>query len=150
MSRGVLLLLRHPPGVRSEASGGRIVGDGNELSVKYDTLRTVHKDLEEQKSKVESLNLGDAPAIAAFGGSAKGEWLARAVVKGHRNIKDAQRDTVQGLENYASAVNDAIHDIAATDEGAAIVAKKMADALALMSNPLVIFSKEFGGKIPMI
>lgn len=126
------------------------MGDGNELSVKYDTLNRVRRDLEEQKSKVESLELGAAPAIAAFGGSAKGEWLANAVVKGHQNIKEAKRDTVQGLEKYASAVDDVMHDIAATDEGAAIVAKKMADALALMSNPLVIFNKEFGGKIPFI
>jgi hypothetical protein len=122
------------------------MGNGNELSVNYDILNRVHRDLEEQKSKLESLRLGDAPNIAAFGGSAKGEWLANAVVKGHRNVKEAQEDTVQGLEKYASAVDDAIHDIAATDEGAAMVAKKMADALDLMSNPLVLF----GGKIPMI
>lgn len=126
------------------------MGNGDELTVDYDNLNKVHRDLEEQKGLVQSLDLGRAPAASAFGGSAKGEWLANAVIKGHENIGKAKKETVEGLEKYASAVDDAIHDIAATDEGAAIVAKKMADALAVMSNPLVIFSKEFGGKIPMI
>lgn len=126
------------------------MGNGDELTVDYDNLNKVHRDLEEQKGLVQSLDLGHAPAAGAFGGSAKGEWLANAVIKGHENIGKAKKETVEGLEKYASAVDDAINDIAATDEGAAIVAKKMADALAVMSNPLVIFSKEFGGKIPMI
>ncbi|NGN92363.1 hypothetical protein G5C66_06355 [Nocardioides sp. KC13] len=126
------------------------MGNGDELTVDYDNLNKVHRDLEEQKGLVQSLNLGHAPAVSAFGGSAKGEWLANAVIKGHENIGKAKKETVEGLEKYASAVNDAIHDIAATDEGAAIVAKKMAEALAVMSNPLVIFRKELGGKIPMI
>ncbi|MER7558672.1 hypothetical protein ABTZ46_17130 [Nocardioides sp. NPDC126508] len=126
------------------------MGDGNELSVDYDKLNKVHRDLEDQKNLVQSLDLGSAPAASAFGGSAKGEWLANAVIKGHQNINQAKNETVQGLEKYASAVDDAINDITETDEGAAMVAKKMADALAVMSNPLVIFSKEFGGKIPMI
>ncbi|MGH8078837.1 MAG: hypothetical protein ACREPE_16170 [Lysobacter sp.] len=126
------------------------MGNGDELRVNYDKLNRVYRDLDEQKDLVQSLDLGSAPAASVFGGSAKGDWLARAVIKGHQNINDAKEDTVQGLEKYASAVDDAINDIAKTDEGAAIVAKKMADALAVMSNPLVIFSKEVGGKIPMI
>ena len=117
------------------------MGNGDELTVDYDNLNKVHRDLEEQKSLVQSLDLGRAPAASAFGGSAKGD----AVIKGHANIGKAKKETVEGLEKYASAVDDAIHDIAATDEGAAIVAKKMADALAVMSNPLVIFSR----KLPM-
>ncbi|MGH3351370.1 MAG: hypothetical protein ACRDPS_11950 [Nocardioides sp.] len=125
------------------------MGNGDELSVDYDKLTKVHQNLEEQKGLVESLDLGSAPAAGAFGGSAKGEWLANAVIKGHQNINQAKKETVQGLETYASAVTDAINDITETDEGAAIVAKKMADALAVMSNPLVIFDKEYGGKRPM-
>ncbi|MFE6646563.1 hypothetical protein ACFVJS_08385 [Nocardioides sp. NPDC057772] len=121
------------------------MGNGDELSVDYDKLNKVHRDLEEQKNLVQSLDLGTAPAVSAFGGSAKGEWLANAVIKGHQNINQAKKETVQGLEQYASAVDDAINDITQTDEGAAMVAKKMADALAVMSNPLVIFS----GKLPI-
>lgn len=121
------------------------MGNGDELSLDYDKLNKVYQDLEEQKRLVQSLDLGSAPAASAFGGSAKGEWLAKAVIKGHQNINEAKKDTVKGLEKYASAVDDAINDITETDEGAAMVAKKMADALAVMSNPLVIFS----GKIPM-
>ena len=122
------------------------MGDGNELSVNYDTLTKVHRDLEKQKSNVESLDLGDAPAVAAFGGSAKGEWLANAVVKAHQNLEQAKKETAQGLEKYASAVDDAKNDITATDEGAAMVAKKMVDALTVMSNPLVMIDKGGPGK----
>lgn len=121
------------------------MGHGDEISVDYDKLNNVYRDLEDQKGIVESLDLGKAPSVGAFGGSAKGQWLANAVIKGHKNIDEAKADTVRGLETYASAVDDAIKDIAATDEGAAVVAKKMADALEMMSKPLTIFS----GKIPM-
>lgn len=121
------------------------MGNGDELTVDYDKLNKVYQDLDEQKGLVKSLKLGTAPAASAFGGSAKGEWLANAVIKGHENINEAKEDTIQGLAKYASAVDDAIKDIAETDEGTAIVAKKMADALAVMSNPFVIFS----GKMPI-
>lgn len=121
------------------------MGDGDELSLDYDKLNKVYQDLDEQKNLVQSLKLGHAPAVSAFGGSAKGEWLANAVIKGHKNINDAKEDTVRGLEKYASAVDLAIKDIAKTDEGAALVAKRMADALEVMSKPLMIFA----GKIPL-
>lgn len=124
-------------------------GNGGEIELDYDRLNRVYDDLTAQKDLVQSLNFGEAPSPSVFGGSPRAQHLAGLVTRGHEGVMTSKKETAQALDKYASAVDDARNNIIESDEGAAMVARKMADALDLISRPLIFFDPETGGKRPM-
>lgn len=128
------------------------MGDSDEIRADLDKLNDAHKNLVAERDLVKSLDLGGAPAAAAFGGSALGQSLAQTVARAHANLIEAKQDTVRGLDKYATATYDAQTDIMETDEGQAAVAQTMAEALQALSNPLVMFNRKgtaFGKSMPI-
>ncbi|MFE6506789.1 hypothetical protein ACFVDI_00125 [Nocardioides sp. NPDC057767] len=128
------------------------MGDSDEIRADFDKLNDAHKNLVAERDLVKSLDLGDAPAAAVFGGSALGQSLAQTVARAHASLIEAKQDTVRGLDKYATATYDAQTDIMATDEGQAAVAQTMAEALQALSNPLVMFNRTgtaFGKSMPI-
>lgn len=118
------------------------MGDTDEIRADFDKLREANQNLLAEQELVQSLDLGDAPPAAVFGGSALGQSLAQTVALAQENLLNAKRETAQGLGKYADATEKAQTDIMNTDEGQAAIAQTMADALQLMSNPLVMFNKQ--------
>ncbi|TQL66229.1 hypothetical protein FB381_0078 [Nocardioides albertanoniae] len=118
------------------------MGDTNEIRADFDKLRDANQNLLAEKELVQSLDLGDSPAAAVFGGSALGQSMAQTVSLAHENLIKAQDDTVQGLGKWVEATEKAQTEIMETDEGQAAIAKTMAEALQVMSNPLVMFNSK--------
>ena len=118
------------------------MGDNDEIRADFDKLNEANKNLLSERDLVRSLDLGDAPAAVAFGGSALGQTLARTVALAHQNLITAKKETARGLEKYADATEKAQTDIIKTDEGQAAVLQTMAEALQVMSNPLVMLNKK--------
>lgn len=118
------------------------MGDTDEIRADLDKLNEANKNLLAERDLVKSLDLGDAPAAAVFGGSALGQSMAQTVELAHANLIKAKTETAHGLEKYADATEKAQTQIVQTDEGQAAIAQTMAEALQLMSNPLVMFNKK--------
>ncbi|MDQ4110511.1 MAG: hypothetical protein M3306_05345 [Actinomycetota bacterium] len=118
------------------------MGDSDEIRADFDKLREANQNLLAEQDLVTSLDLGDAPAAAVFGGSALGQSMAQTVALAHANLIKAKKETAQGLGKYADATEKAQSDIMATDEGQAAIAQTMAEALQMLSNPLVMFNKK--------
>lgn len=118
------------------------MGDSDEIRADFDKLREANQNLLAERDLVKSLDLGDAPAAAVFGGSALGQSMAQTVALAHANLIKAKRQTAQGLEKYADATEKAQTKIMETDEGQAAIAQTMAEALQVLSNPLVMFNKK--------
>jgi hypothetical protein len=118
------------------------MGDSDEIRADFDKLREANQNLLAERDLVRSLDLGDAPAAAVFGGSALGQSMAQTVALAQANLIKAKRQTAQGLEKYADATEKAQTDIMETDEGQAAIAQTMAEALQVLSNPLVMFNKK--------
>lgn len=68
--------------------------------------------------------------------------MAQTVALANANLTEAKKDTAQGLEKFADATGKAQSQIVQTDDGQAAIAQTMAEALQLMSNPLVMFNNE--------
>lgn len=111
-----------------------------EISADYEALTDVRKTLDKERDNVKSVQLTD-PVANMFGGSARGEWLAQVVQRGHQNIKQAKHDTVEGLHKTSESVKQAQDSINKADVDAELSAKTMIEATEMMSNPLVIFNK---------
>jgi hypothetical protein len=118
------------------------MGDSDEIRADFDKLREANQNLLAERDLVKSLDLGDAPPAAVFGGSALGQSMAQTVALAQANLIKAKRQTAQGLEKYADATEKAQTDIMETDEGQAAIAQTMAEALQVLSNPLVMFNKK--------
>lgn len=120
------------------------MGNGGEITVNHDKLNQARKALDEQYEAIQSLVLSDAPAASVFGGSSRGEWLANAVIKGNREVERSRCEAEDALQMFSEAVESARTLIEESDEYSAAVVKKMTAAVALMSNPLTLFSKASG------
>lgn len=118
------------------------MGDTGEIRADLDKLREAKHNLLDEHDLVKSLDLGAAPAAAAFGGSALGQSLANTVARAHQNLITAKKDTANGLQRWVDATEDAQDQIVETDEGQAALAQTMAEAVQLLTNPLVMFNKE--------
>lgn len=121
--------------------GRNSMGGNDEIRADLDKLNEANKNLLAERDLVKSLDLGDAPAAAAFGGSALGQSMAQTVALAHQNLIKAKDETARGLEKYADATEKAQTNIMETDEGQAAVLQTMAEALQAMSNPLVMLNK---------
>jgi hypothetical protein len=121
------------------------MGDSDEIRADFDKLREANQHLLAEQELVQSLDLGDAPAAAVFGGSELAQGMAQTVARAHANLIRAQEDTVRGLGKWAVATEQAQSAIMNTDEGQAAVAQTMAEAVQILSNPLVMFNKNFDG-----
>jgi hypothetical protein len=148
VSHGVLLLLRHPPGVRSEASGGRIMGSGQgeEIAVDYIALGQVRKDLNAEKDNVVAArDAMIAPAAGMFGDSADGKYLFGLVKDGHKAIADALTESETAMTRMDEGIEIAVKELEGADaqaEAAALVIRKFVEATQIMSNPLVLLNKD--------
>ena len=118
------------------------MGDTGEVRADLDKLREANQNLLDERDLVESLDLGDSPAAAVFGGSALGQSMAETVQRAHQNLIEAKQDTAQGLQKWVDATRDAQTQIVQTDEGQAALAQTMAEAVQLLTNPLVMFNKK--------
>lgn len=117
------------------------MGDSDEIRADFDKLREANQNLLAEQELVQSLDLGDAPPAAVFGGSALAQGMAETVALAHANLIKAKRETAQGLGKFAEATEKAQTQIMETDEGQAAIARTMAEALQMVSNPLVMFNK---------
>ncbi|MER7558832.1 hypothetical protein ABTZ46_17940 [Nocardioides sp. NPDC126508] len=117
------------------------MGEGYEVSADAEKLDGVRGRLNQQRELVEGVNL-TAPSGSMFGLSPKGRWLEDVVNRGHKNIGRSLKETAQGLEKTSDGIHDAMVEIEGADVDAQIAMNKIADALAIMSNPLVIFGKK--------
>ena len=121
------------------------MGDNGQVSVDAMRLDAARQNLNDQRERVlEARKQLADPVGSMFGGSARGEWLAAVVRKGHQNIDSSLGDTAKGLNETSEAIHDAMVAIEGADVDAAVNAQKFANAVALMSNPLVIFNKNQG------
>ncbi len=121
------------------------MGDNGQVSVDTMRLDAARQNLDDERERVlESKKQLADPVAGMFGGSARGEWLGAVVRKGHQNIDGSLGDTAKGLRETSAAIHDAMVAIDGADVDAAVTAQKFANALALMSNPLVIFNKNAG------
>lgn len=116
------------------------MGEGYEVSADAEKLDGVRNRLDKQRELVQGVEL-TAPSGSMFGSSPKGQWLEEVVNRGHQNIGRSLKETAQGLEKTSDAVHDAMVEIEGADVDSQIAMNKIADALAIMSNPLVIFGK---------
>lgn len=116
------------------------MGDSDEIRADFDKLREANQNLLAEQELVQSLDLGDAPPAAVFGGSALAQGMAETVALAHANLIKAKRETAQGLGKFAEATEKAQTQIMETDEGQAAIARTMAEALQMVSNPLVMFN----------
>jgi hypothetical protein len=123
------------------------MGDNGQVSVDAVRLDNARQALDDERQLVisERKALVD-PVPGMFGESARGEWLAGVVAKGHQNIDRSLGDTAEGLKSTSDGIHEAMVALEGADVDAAITAQKFASALALMSNPLVIFDKAGPGK----
>lgn len=117
------------------------MGEGYEVSAHAEKLDGVRNRLGKQRELVEGVDL-TAPSGSMFGLSPKGQWLEDVVNRGHKNIGRSLKETAQGLEKTSDGIHDAMVEIEGADVDAQIAMNKIADALAIMSNPLVIFGKK--------
>ncbi|EGD44878.1 hypothetical protein NBCG_00724 [Nocardioidaceae bacterium Broad-1] len=121
------------------------MGDSGQVSVDTMRLDAARQNLNDQRERVlEARKQLADPVGGMFGGSSRGEWLGAVVRKGHQNIDSSLGDTAKGLHETSEAIHDAMVAIEGADVDAAVTAQKFANALALMSNPLVIFNKNQG------
>lgn len=118
------------------------MGDTNEVRADLDKLNQANKNLLAERDLVKSLDLGDSPAASAFGGSALGQSMAQTVELAHKNLLQAKEDTAEGLQKWVDATRDAQTQIVETDEGQAAIAQTMAEAVQLLTNPLVMFNSK--------
>lgn len=117
------------------------MAEGYEVSADTEKLDGVRNRLDKQREMLEGVEM-TPPSGSMFGLSPKGQWLEDVVSRGHKNIGRSLKDTAQGLEKTSDGIHDAMVEIEGADVDAQLAMNKIADALAIMSNPLVIFGKK--------
>jgi hypothetical protein len=140
--------------VRTEASGGQRMGEGNgeEIAVDYIALGQVRKDLNAEKDNViAARDAMIAPAAGMFGDSADGKYLFNLVKEGHRAIDEALTESATAITRMDEGIEAAVTELEGADaeaEAAALVVRKFLEATQIMSNPLVLFNKDTLAKRP--
>lgn len=113
---------------------GDIAADADRLNKVRSALDDQAKNVKDAKSQLIN------PVSGMFGSSARGEWIADIVARGHHGVERALNENAQGLERQSDAIHDGLKSIDGADLDAAYQARKLQAVLEIMSNPLLIFT----------